>query len=721
MSPSVTISSQSLRATFASDNGSLIQLQATDDSWSILNDPVLGLGFSLLLPLDDRRNNVADSRDQTMPSWQIGPDSTWAIAHWPSLMSQHGGVHDISISMRISAVDERLVFSLEIENRSEHVIEDVRFPRIGDVGQRVESLPLYSVMPGYADARRRAFRPIFTDSVPYFGVDWPTYINDPMAQSATTPYSPFVLIEDGQRGLYMAIDERSSEVIGWISELRPGYSDSMHLKVPIGNIEAPEPTSIRLEAAHVPYLKPGESVRLPDVALVAFQGGWQSGAELYRARRSTWTKPATPPAWASEPDAWLQLQVNSPEDELRLPFHHLPEVARSCVEHGVRTIQLVGWNEGGQDRNNPNHTPDSRLGGADALREAIAECQRHGVRVVLFAKFTWADRTTDRYRNELACLAITDPYGDPYVFAGFKYNTVSQMLGISPRPLVPMCLADERYREICEEDAARIVDLGADGMLFDECLHHGPALLCFNTSHGHRFGQSAFTYDMELVNAFARYSSNKNAEFLFAGEACYDGQFEVYHLSYHRSYEEEHLPLTRLLHPAAPLMTAITGFDERNIIGQALLRRYVMSYEPYHFKGRLEDFPRTTRYGRAMDALRREWREWFWDGTYRDESGATVTDERGKRHFPYAVYSPVSGGHDGVAIANHGDTPTVLQLRIDDSNEPLAIHLIDGSEWLTCDMTAMGAWVEMPPQSAGIVLPLRVVENAKQDRALRGN
>jgi hypothetical protein len=98
-----------------------------------------------------------------------------------------------------------------------------------------------------------------------------------------------------------------------------------------------------------------------------------------------------------------------------------------------------------------------------------------------------------------------------------------------------------------------------------------------------------------------------------------------------------------------------------------------------------------------------------------------VTDERGKRHFPYAVYSPVSGGHVGVAIANHGDTPTVLQLRIDDSNEPLAIHLIDGSEWLTCDMTATGARLEMPPQSAGIVLPLRVVENAKQGRALRGN
>ena len=40
-------------------------------------------------------------------------------------------------------------------------------------------------------------------------------------------------------------------------------------------------------------------------------------------------------------------------------------------------------------------------------------------------------------------------------------------------------------------------------------------------------------------------------------------------------------------------MTAVTGFNDRNMINQCLLYHYVISYEPYNFKGRLDDYPLT--------------------------------------------------------------------------------------------------------------------------------
>jgi hypothetical protein len=204
--------------------------------------------------------------------------------------------------------------------------------------------------------------------------------------------------------------------------------------------------------------------------------------------------------------------------------------------------------------------------------------------------------------------AIKDPYGDPYVFEGFMYNTVSQMLGISIRPPVPMCFVSDRCREICDLDAAAIVDLGADGM-------------------------------RRAVRGIP--------------------------LSYRRSYELDHLPLTRLLHPRAQLMTAINGFDEHNLVGQALVRRYLLSYEPYHFKGRLEDFTATIAYGRSMDALRTNWRECFWEGDYRDEVGAYVRTNDGANHHPFAVSAPAHGGHLGLAVANHSDESQVLTVAVD--------------------------------------------------------
>lgn len=40
-----------------------------------------------------------------------------------------------------------------------------------------------------------------------------------------------------------------------------------------------------------------------------------------------------------------------------------------------------------------------------------------------------------------------------------------------------MCFGSERYLQICEQECDKLVGYGADGMLYDEAQHHGPALL----------------------------------------------------------------------------------------------------------------------------------------------------------------------------------------------------------------------------------------------------
>ena len=255
----------------------------------------------------------------------------------------------------------------------------------------------------------------------------------------------------------------------------------------------------RFAAIHVPYIQPGETRALTPIALEAYQGGWQQGTDIYKAWRDTWMKPAAQPAWAREPHAWLQLHINSPEDELRLPFRDLPKVAEQCARHGIRAIQLVGWNDGGQDQGNPSHDPDPRLGTFEELREAIAQCHALGVKIVLFAKFTWADRATKRFREDLHRLAIKDPYGDYYHYQGYQYQTATQLLDINTKRLIPMCFLSEEYLRVCDEEFRKTVELGAAGILFDECLHHSPALLCFDPSHGHRSGAPVYANDRRLI------------------------------------------------------------------------------------------------------------------------------------------------------------------------------------------------------------------------------
>jgi sugar phosphate isomerase/epimerase len=113
------------------------------------------------------------------------------------------------------------------------------------------------------------------------------------------------------------------------------------------------------------------------------------------------------PEWVHDVHSWQQIQIGSAEDDLRTAFNDLPARARQLADHGVTGLQLVGWNQGGQDRGNPSHDPDERLGTWEDLKAAISAIEALGVRVVLFNKFVWADVTRSDYSSFLDSAAMS--------------------------------------------------------------------------------------------------------------------------------------------------------------------------------------------------------------------------------------------------------------------------------------------------------------------------
>ena len=146
------------------------------------------------------------------------------------------------------------------------------------------------------------------------------------------------------------------------------------------------------------------------------------------------------------------------------------KVGEECKKYGVKAIQLVGWNKGGQDRGNPTHDPDPRLGTWEDLKWAISEVQKMGIKVILFAKFVWADQSNADFKETYEKHAIKDPYGNYYVHKGYQYMTLSQLTNVNTRRLIPMCFGDKEWREICNREFKKCVELGADGILFDESM-----------------------------------------------------------------------------------------------------------------------------------------------------------------------------------------------------------------------------------------------------------
>ncbi len=693
----IVLENEALRLRFAAGSGRLCELVALETGWNVLERPELGLSFRLLVPMPGRRHNPVNGEQQAVSTMTPDEDGRGLTLVWSDVESVHGGRLDITVTEHVRLSARQAVFALTIDNHSPYPIENVYLPYLGDVRPPSAAEPFSAFTYSYATSQEWPLSPKYENSFGYYGDDYPTQFGYPPAGGA--PTAPFVLLRDAGQGLYVGVHEASAELVSWHTELRPGYGDAIDSSVPEGPAASGKDVCTRFAAVHVPYIQPGERRTLTPIAVEPYRGGWQQGVDRYRAWRATWMKPAPVPAWAQEPHSWQQIQMNSPEDELRFRFTDLVKVGEECARHGVRAIQLVGWNDGGQDQNNPSHSPDPRLGTAGELRAAIAAVRKLGVKVILFSKFTWADRATTRFREDLIRLAVKDPYGDYYMHPGYKYFTATQLLDINTKRLIPMCFLADEYLRVCEEEFKKVLALEPDGILFDECLHHGPALLCFDPTHGHRTGAPVYANDRELIRRLHRLSAEANVDFLFAGEACYDWEFEQYHLSYFRSWSPTHVPLSRYMLPQAQLMTAVTGFDDRNMLNQCLLYRYVISYEPYNFKGRLDDFPLTIAYGKQVDALRTELREYLWDGEYRGTAGAGVT-AGGKPHHPYTVFRHKDDTSLAVAVANYdARRAETVVIRLGDGRAPARYRLVEDPTW-----RPVNGGVEIPARSAAVFI-----------------
>ena len=529
--------------------------------------------------------------------------------------------------------------------------------------------------PSYGSGRITSLSPTFQNERGYYGTNYPI-------QMGAGRYN---LILADQEGFYLGDhDTTSQEVVEFTYELKPGYSDSFNERIPAEANISDHPARIVASVEHFPFVPSGEGRELARVVLSPFSGDWHHGADVYRRWRATWFHRPVTPEWAEDVNSWQQLQINSSEDDLRTRYKDLPRRAEQAARAGVNAIQLVGWNDGGQDRGNPSHETDPRLGTRQELKDTIAKIEAMGVHVILFNKYTWVDTSSPQYKTLIDHVAH-DPNGQPYIYHGYEYQTPEQLADMNTRRLAVACTPDPFWLDLSAGEFRKSIDLGASGILYDEVQHHGGADYCFSHRNGQLIAESLWAGDSMLGQRFRDIVQNtvgaKN--FLMAGEAPYDLETRYYSLFYFR-ITPGHVPVERYDDPYLPMMIAATGFDDREMINQALRYRYIISYEPFNFKGNLSDFPRTLDYGLKVDALRRKYKDYLWNGEFRDDQDAVVKVD-GKPYPGFSTFRRLDGkraviivnpSRDAIsATVEFGGSANQLQWA---SPEDPALHRVEG-------------------------------------------
>jgi hypothetical protein len=633
----VVLQDRELLVAFDPVSGALTRMERKSTRWTIERRSALGVSFRLHAPLPEQRANfVLGTKQRAISVQKIS--SNQVRLQWKDLFSEHGGILPMTFTATVTLKDGALTFDGTLNNDSSLSVETIDYPYFGDLNPPTPDTHMQAEHLWTGALMGDEIYPRFGNALGYWGVRFPT-------KTINSNQSQFCFIQTPQQGIYVGMhDPAIRYLLQFTFEQHPGIveADIVPQQDEISGI----PVHLEFRTCHFIFAHPHSSVDLAPVVMRTYSGDWHAGLEVYRQWRSTWfPKPHIAP-WALDVHSWQQLRVDGAEQDFSVPYRALPKYIDECAANGVTAIQLVGWNHGGQDGGDPSLDTDPGLGTWKELHQAILYARSKGVKMILFGKPYFADMSTDWYKKELYKYEATDPYGNKYESGGYSYTTPTQLAGINNRRRAIMDVCSQAYRDIATREFEKTLALGAAGWLFDEVMQHNGVIYSFSPDHGYNPPGYLFSADIPLVKQFRATADKIDPDFLFSGEGPGDWLMPYYVLGYYRIGPATRHAL-RYIDPQAPLMAAVTGFDDREKLNLILAYRYIISYEPYNFKGHVTDFPLTLAYGKKIDVLRRKYRAWIWDAEFRDTFEAKVSANGAVR---FTVFRNASGKRAVVVV-----------------------------------------------------------------------
>ena len=159
------------------------------------------------------------------------------------------------------------------------------------------------------------------------------------------------------------------------------------------------------------------------------------------------------------------------------------------------------------------------------------------------------------------------------------------------------------------------------------------------------------------------------------------------------------MPMQRYIRPEAQIMTALNGMNDRDMVDQCLMYRYIISYEPMNFHGFLHDFPATVEYGERMNALRTKLRKWLWDGTFTDTVGAKMSFSGGDIFGKFARFV-ADDGSEMIVASNYTDETIEVRAELDSLKMLSRYRAVEDEGWTAIPESGL---VEIPAHSAVVI------------------
>jgi hypothetical protein len=267
------------------------------------------------------------------------------------------------------------------------------------------------------------------------------------------------------------------------------------------------------------------------------------------------------------------------------------------------------------------------MGGEEGLKAAIDEIHAAGGKVLVFVSYFCVDRDTDFYREVGHRISLKNVWDTEYSFAEtYSGEGVWRRVASGRMPLACMCPSTPEWQEQMLEVGRRIVEMGADGVLYD--IGGSAPILCFDPSHPHDKPSMAFATKDENYRQLRANVKALNPEAAMCMEHTVDvfGQhMDIAHSTSGARPQPRAFPaLYRYTFPEHICTNRECGEDEEDYLTKA---NYTFVYglrfdmTIFRCRGTLSDIPHYAAYLGQLNRIRDEHSALLLEGTFVDDEG----------------------------------------------------------------------------------------------------
>lgn len=640
-----------IRVAVDSRTGAVSSFYIVETKCEMIGEPALITNFRIGLPLDDYQANYIDGMEQKPKN--IVKKGNSIIVEF-SGMSSDKGVFPIDLTCTITLHEDYVSFKSRLTNHFKNPVAEFWYPRLGGWTQFGNNRNALLATPNYNRNSRHEFS-LFKNFPGGRGLgaeaaEW--------AQSYPGMVMPWwdIYDEASGKGLYLGYHDSIFRFSTWHTYLMPDNSGSGDAWLTPGQA-AGRPVGLIFSHIRYPYIRSGETLDAGEFVIRIHDGDWHRGSQFYRS----WFLAHFPfdksESWLRKESSWFTSIIYQPEDKIIADYKQYDRWTQDARKYGINCYELIGWQNGGLERNYPDYTPEEKLGGRDGFRALLKSIDSRGGKCLVFNNYNVLDQNTEWYKTELYKFKQQDGFGQQNIWMGWGESTYLARSGLNVRYHVRSSVTPE-IEKILADQFLELVRDGAHGFQMDKvCVG---AALDFNPLNTLKPDVALCEGLVQAIDRLFRACREIDPGFRSASEFGYDRLIPYYDVGYRNAYGNE-ISTLKYVFPEWTSCSHISAPRDFRGINGAVLTGAVLCIEPGSYQESLDQpvYRDLAGYIKEINRIRNELGDYIFTGDYFDDQGGEIrvagsAEAANGTSLAFKVHGNHKTGKRAMVVVNNG-------------------------------------------------------------------